>query len=84
MNVRKDQEAYDKMKKLRSKNEYRCSTCGHTVYIHPTKDKVLCEFCCRYIYRDEKYNIENLSRMQFLQTRYIHFQRKKKENNYEI
>ena len=51
MNIRIDQENYNRRKTLRSKNEYRCSTCGHTVYIHPTKDKVLCEFCNRYIER---------------------------------
>lgn len=75
MNVKLEQNIYNQQKRKRSKNEYRCITCGHTVYIHPSKDKVLCECCNKYIERNEKYNIEYISRMEFLKTRYYHFKR---------
>ena len=63
----------------RSKNEYRCNTCGHTVYIHPSKDKVLCEFCHKYIERNEKYNILHISHISRLQVTYLNHQRKLNE-----
>lgn len=76
MSVKTDQENEDRRKTLRSKNEYRCRTCGHTVYIHPTKDKVLCEFCNRYIERNEKNNIEHITFISRLQMSYYRFQRR--------
>lgn len=75
MNLKEEQKLYGKLKTKRSKNEFRCRTCGHTVYIHPTKEKHLCEFCNRYIYRDEKNNISYISLLERLKVRYIHFQR---------
>lgn len=73
-----EQKEYDIRKQRRSKNEYKCITCGHTVYIHPSSDKTLCEYCHRYIYRNEKYNIDYLSTIEFLKRRYEHNKRKSK------
>ena len=82
MNIRIDQENENRRKTLRSKNEYRCSTCGHTVYIHPSKDKVLCEFCNRYIERNEKYNISHITLISRLQVTYLNYQRRLNEQIY--
>ena len=76
MNIKLEQERYNRHKNEISKNEYRCKTCGHTVYIHPSKNKVLCEFCNKYIERDEKYNISHITLISRLQVTYYHFQRK--------
>lgn len=76
MNIRKQQEKYNKFKTERSHNEYRCSTCGHTVYIHPSKDKVLCKFCNKYIERNEKYNISHITLISRLQMSYLKYQRR--------
>jgi len=73
---KQEQIDYKNRKRRRSKNEYRCSTCGHTIYIHPSQDKALCVYCNRYLERNEKYNIEYISRMEFLKLRYFNFQRK--------
>lgn len=34
-------------------NKHKCK-CGHTVYIASNKDKVLCSWCHRYVYKDKK------------------------------
>lgn len=73
---RQEQREYKNRKLRRSKNEYRCIACGHTVYIHPSQDKALCVYCNRYLKRNEKYNIEKLSKMEFLKLRYFHYQNK--------
>lgn len=78
MNIRIEQERYNRHKNEISKNQYRCNTCGHTVYIHPTKEKVLCEFCNRYIERNEKYNISHITLISRLQVTYYNFQRRLK------
>ena len=69
---------YSKIKEDKSQNEYRCVHCYHTVYIHPTKEKVLCEFCNRYIERNEKYNISHITLISRLQVTYYNFQRRLK------
>lgn len=79
MNIRIEQERYNRHKNEISKNQYRCNTCGHTVYIHPTKDKVLCECCNKYIERNEKYNISHITLISRLQVTYYHFQRRLNE-----
>lgn len=79
MIAKNEHENEDKIKNSRSKNEYRCNTCGHTVYIHPTKNKVLCEFCHRYIYRNEKYNISHIMLISRLKVRYLNYQRRLNE-----
>ena len=78
MGYLQEQKKYNLEKINRSKNEYKCTTCDHTVYIHPSTDKALCEYCHRYIYRNEKNNIEYLSKIEFLKRRYYHFERKNK------
>lgn len=41
----------------------KCKKCGHTLHLHG-KDKELCEYCGRYIFKDKKteflYRMNNL------------------------
>jgi len=79
MGYLKEQEADDKRKSQMSENQYRCTTCGHTIYIFPGKEKGFCDFCKRYIFRNEKYNIKHLTVIEHLKRRYEHCKRKNKK-----
>ena len=75
MSFREEQMKYKNYKSNASKNQYRCINCGRTINIHRSVDKALCPSCGKIIERNEKYNIEYISRMEFLKTRYYHFKR---------
>lgn len=42
-------------------NRYKCN-CGHTIYITNNKDKVLCRWCGKYVYRNKK--LEFMERLE--------------------
>ena len=66
---------YSKIKNDKNLNSYRCIHCGHTVFIHPTKNTQLCRFCGKYVERKEKYNIEFITLKSFLERRYYNFKK---------
>lgn len=43
----------DKVINERSSHRYYCK-CGHTVIIRPCETKILCHWCNRYVFKNEK------------------------------
>lgn len=50
----------DEMKIAEERSHFRvkCIECGHTLYIPPRKDKVLCNYCGNYHFKDDKARFE--------------------------
>mgnify|MGYP002519541204 CR=1 FL=1 len=41
-----------KLDKIIEQNRYKC-TCGHSVVIKPSEERILCHYCGHWIYRDK-------------------------------
>ena len=42
-----------KYSEILTKNKIKCK-CGHSVLISPNKDKIICQWCGNYVFKNEK------------------------------
>lgn len=44
----------DKYNEEINKHKYKCQNCGRKVYIHRTKDKAVCSWCHKYVFKSKE------------------------------